>query len=143
MKKWLYSLLLVLTLSSCATLDDIANLGQYRFPYLRQLVGHHISEVTDRLNGVTVKDAPVLMIGASKQYYLYQQNEYSHTVNTYNGYGALIGQQHIYNKGHIMLVTDSKGYITRYIEYGYIPVEGGDFDHTMRRALRDILVFDK
>lgn len=143
MKKWLYSLLLVLTLNSCATLDDVMNLGQYRFPYLRQLVGHHISDVTDRLNGITVQNAPALMIGANKQYYLFRTREYSHTVNTYNGYGTLINQQHKYNSGHIMLVTDSKGYITRYIESGYIPVEGSDFDRTMRSALRDILVFDK
>ena len=64
-------------------------------------------------------------------------------MNTYNGYGALIGQEHKYNRGQITLITDSKGYITRYIESGYIPVEGGDFDRTLRSALKDILIFDK
>ncbi len=142
MKKWLSSLMLVLVLSSCAAFDDVMNLGQYRFPYMRQLVGHHISEVTDRLSNVRVADARLLS-GGSKEYYLYQQNEYSHTVNTYNGYGALIGQEHKYNRGQITLITDSKGYITRYIESGYIPVEGGDFDRTLRSALKDILIFDK
>lgn len=130
-------LILILFLAGCTTLGSLTD----RFPYMNQLVGRHISDVLDRLDGVTVASEERLFGG--KEYFLFETNEYNHTVNTYNYYGALIDQQHIYNRGSIRLLTDSNGYITRYMERGYIPVEGSDFDHTLRSALRDILVFDQ
>lgn len=129
--------LFLLFIAGCSALDSMTS----RFPYMNQLVGRHISEVLDRLDGVTVSNKDRMFGG--KEYFLFETSEYSHTVNTYNYYGNLIDQQHIYNRGSIRLLTDSNGYITRYVETGYIPVEGGNFDQTLRTALRDLLIFNQ
>ncbi|MDO5090267.1 MAG: hypothetical protein Q4D61_01860 [Cardiobacteriaceae bacterium] len=136
MKRHALLILLATLLTACTALRDISG---YRFPYLRQLVGQHISIVTSRLDGVQVSDEKFL---GGREYFLSTHNEYSHTINTYNYYGAIIDQQHIYNRGKISFITDSNGYITRYVETGYIPVQGGNFDMEMRSAFRDIVVFE-
>lgn len=137
MKNKVLLMFLATLLTACTVLSD---LDGYRFPYLRQLVGQHISVVTSRLDGVQVSDEKLF---GGREYFLSTHNEYSHTVNTYNYYGAIINQQHIYNRGKISFITDSNGYITRYIETGYIPVEGSNFDQEMRSAFRDIVIFNQ
>lgn len=108
---------------------------RYYSPALKQLKGHHISTVAQRIDRFVHVDTSGLF---RNYYYFYRDCPYAgYDEITYNSYGVILNREPVYKCGEIYFETDKDGVITNFVENGHIP------DTNYQPIFKDLIVIEK